>query len=365
MSGAQATGSSMMLAPVLAGLRALGREPEVLLGQHGLSEARLADPQVRIDNATILAVWDDAPVVVGDENFGLLAAREYGPGMFHVLDYLVATAPTLGESLARGARHGRLLHDLFRVELLVEGREATLVQQPGTQMPLPRAQGDFFMGALVLLVRRLSGRDGAPLQVGFRHSAPKDPTPAQRLFRCPVVYRAGENTITFPAAVLQMPSREADPQLANVVVAHADLLAQQLPVGEPLLVQIKRCVAHGLRDAPTLATTARALGMSERTLRRRLEACDTSFQCLLDELRVEAALRLLRDDSRGLDEVALDVGLSGRRALTRALRRATGKTPTQLRAELRSAGGSATPTVVAGQRKFPGKLAAAGYTPRW
>lgn len=331
----------MMLAPVLVGLRALGRDPAGLLGQHGLSEAELADPQLRVDNRTLLAIWDAAPTAADDENFGLLAAQHYAPGMFQVLDYLVATAPTLGEAFARGRKHARLLHDLLRLELRIDGEEATIVQQPGSQMPLPRAQGDFFMGALVILTRRLTGREVPPLQIGFRHTAPDDRAPARRLFRCPIVYDAPENTITFASELLQRPSREADPQLANVVVAHARLLGQQLPEGDPLLVQVKRCVAQQLRDTPTLATTARALGMSERTLRRRLDALDTSFQRIVSDLRVEAAERLLRDNIRSLDAVALDVGLSGGRALARTLRRATGKTPSQLRAELRPPGGSA------------------------
>lgn len=336
MEARDATGSTLMLAPLVIGLRALGHDPASVLGRQGLSERDLEDPQRRIPNAALLALWDAAPQVAGEDNFGLYAAQHYAPGMFNVLDYVVATAPTLGDALSRGTEFARLLHDLLQIDLQVEGERASLSLQPGSRVPLPRAQADFFMAAVLLLSRRLTGQQGPPLKLEFRHAAPADQGLPRRLFACPIDYGAQNDRIHFRADLLAFRSREADPKLAQVVTQHATLLAQQIPSEDPFIVRLRQLLAAHLDDPPALGETARKLGMSERTLRRRLEPLGTTFQTVLSELRISAAQRLMRDSSRSLDEIALEVGFSSGRALSRAFRRATGMAPSELREAARS-----------------------------
>jgi len=83
-------------------------------------------------------------------------------------------------------------------------------------------------------------------------------------------------------------------------------------------------------DASLVALAAR-IGMSERTLQRKLSGQGTSHQKLLDEMRRELALRYLRDPNIAICEAAYLLGFSESSAFHRAFKRWTGATPSEFR----------------------------------
>jgi AraC-like DNA-binding protein len=101
---------------------------------------------------------------------------------------------------------------------------------------------------------------------------------------------------------------------------------------ERVLGALEYALAHGEGANPLLiARTARRLGMSARTLQRRLRASGTSFTHLLQQLRERSACRLLRQDDRRLSEIAEQLGFSEHSAFSRAFKRWTGTSPGQFR----------------------------------
>lgn len=76
---------------------------------------------------------------------------------------------------------------------------------------------------------------------------------------------------------------------------------------------------------------ARALGCSRQTLYRRLKAEGLTFERVLDDLRRRRALRLIRDASLPVKEIAWRLGFSDPAAFSRAFKRWTGKSPRALR----------------------------------
>ena len=91
-------------------------------------------------------------------------------------------------------------------------------------------------------------------------------------------------------------------------------------------------------DEVTADSVAKALGMSARTLRRRLEAENTTFQELRDALRKGRALEHMRESQLTISEIAYLLGFGETSAFHRAFRRWTGKTPAQYRREIAVAG---------------------------
>jgi len=77
---------------------------------------------------------------------------------------------------------------------------------------------------------------------------------------------------------------------------------------------------------------ARALGCSRQTLYRRLKAEGLTFAQLLDDLRRRQALKLVRDASLPVKEIAWRLGFSDPAAFSRAFKRWTGKSPQAFRA---------------------------------
>jgi AraC-like DNA-binding protein len=77
---------------------------------------------------------------------------------------------------------------------------------------------------------------------------------------------------------------------------------------------------------------ARALGMSQRTLARRLASEDLTFTMVLDAMRTNLATHYLRDETLSVSQVAWLLGFQEVGAFTYAFKRWNGQTPTQYRA---------------------------------
>ena len=151
--------------------------------------------------------------------------------------------------------------------------------------------------------------------------------------RCPVEWDAGVDEIAFPRAFLDRPMRGADPQLH----AYAqNLLAQQqadaLEAASFTVLVRREINRQGLRDCRRLADGMPArLGVSARTLQRRLTDEGASLRELIEEARRSASIDLLRAD-KTIDEVAQLLGYSGAAPFRRAFRRWFGVSPAEWRA---------------------------------
>jgi AraC-like DNA-binding protein len=98
-------------------------------------------------------------------------------------------------------------------------------------------------------------------------------------------------------------------------------VAQLLAAGDP-------------RSMPSLEIVARELGMSVRSLRRKLAAEHASYSKLLESARASAAKRLLQDPRASIQEVAFALGFATPSAFHHAFKRWTRLTPQQYRASL-------------------------------
>jgi AraC-like DNA-binding protein len=100
------------------------------------------------------------------------------------------------------------------------------------------------------------------------------------------------------------------------------------------LAELRRWLEASLADAD-LASAARALGRSPRSLQRRLQDAGTTFQRELDGARVRVAQRRLEGSAASLTEIALDVGCSSPQHFSALFRRVTGEAPSAWRSRRR------------------------------
>jgi len=133
--------------------------------------------------------------------------------------------------------------------------------------------------------------------------------------------------LTFGVAELDRPlARDHAQARASAAAICADLAADRRR-RTGLAQDVRVLIAQQLRDGAPSAGVAAALGMSERTLRRRLAAEGVRFQQLLDEVREPLARALLTRTSLPVAEVGRRLGYSGATTFIAAYRRWTGHTP--------------------------------------
>jgi AraC-like DNA-binding protein len=324
--------------PVLARLRALGIEADVVLSAAGVAPAILNDADARIPHRLALGVWCEAVRRSGDDAFGIHAAEGIRPGAFDVLDYATRSSATLAEGLARLVRYHRILHDAAVVQLSVNGDRARLTHAlPDHAGELPRHTAEFIVAAWVVVARQATGMDFAPLDVSFRHSPPPDLREHERLFRAPIRFDSAANGLVLPRTTLDLPLLKSDPGLCAVLERQMGELLERLPRTTSFSVRVGQMVGKDLSTAaPSATAAARKLHMSRRTLQRLLQAEGTTFSELVDGLRRDLATRYLREPAIAIAEVAFLLGFSEASAFHRAFKRWHGVTPAAYRANLSS-----------------------------
>jgi AraC-like DNA-binding protein len=132
--------------------------------------------------------------------------------------------------------------------------------------------------------------------------------------------------------VLDLPTRRADPELSRHLQRHADHLLAQYTTPTTFVDQIRRALLQGLHQQDlNAAMLAQQVGVSPRTLHRRLQEHGTSYQTLRDTVRSELAQSYLGERHLAIDEVAYLLGFAETSTFYRAFKRWTGVTPGEYR----------------------------------
>ena len=130
----------------------------------------------------------------------------------------------------------------------------------------------------------------------------------------------------------EMPVRASDPGLVALLEQQASDLVAQLPESNGFVSEIRGVIESELAGGDVrLESTATALGMSGRTVQRRLEAESLSYADVVDEVRLEAAKIMMLNPRLSLTEIAYLVGFDEQSSLSRAFKRWTGKSPRDYR----------------------------------
>jgi AraC-like DNA-binding protein len=146
-----------------------------------------------------------------------------------------------------------------------------------------------------------------------------------------VGFSADRNELVLHAGTLDRPSVHANEALARVHEEFAERLLASEENAE-VTRRVQRALAERLESAPPgLASVARQLGMSARSLQRRLAEEKTSFREVVEKLRRELARDHLERRRTPIAAVAYLTGFSDASAFTRAVRRWFGRTPARLR----------------------------------
>lgn len=156
--------------------------------------------------------------------------------------------------------------------------------------------------------------------------------------RLPTVrFAMGANQIRFAAALLQRPLASANAVTAELVKSHCERESSLLDLGEELPALVRTLLSVEIGCYPDLGAVAMRLSISPRTFKRRLHDNGLSYTQLVNEARERDAVRLLRDTTLTVEQIAERMGYSEAANFSRAFLKLTGRTPSALRARGRRA----------------------------
>lgn len=322
---------AITLAPLKEALQSYGVDFGALAREVGLDVELLTRPNARLPAARIQRLWQLAAARVADPLFGIRVGKLARPGIFHAVGLGIVSSTSLLKALQRIERYSSVVSTNGRVALVRQDPYVSLESRPteDTFMLAPESM-EALAVALCRILQQCAGPTATPVTVRLKHQSAAPVEAFREVLGCPVEFNAPNIALVFDAEAATQPVFSGNPELA----AEADRLAARylegmVPDSASARVRslLMKAMPSGEFDQDGIA---RALHQSTSTLQRRLREEGTSYQQLLDTTRRDLALEYLRDGRHSLADIAFLLGFTDQSNFTRAFRRWTGKTPSQL-----------------------------------
>ena len=325
--------SAQILRHIANCLRLTGHQPEGVLHQLDLRPRDLDDPKGAIPLAQFFAFFDLAAELSGNRNFGLYAGRLASSDSLGPLGLLFLSAPTFRAAFTSFNSYLATIQDAARNRFAIEDGLATFEYGITDQTLLNRAQdAEFSLSVMHNFCLNYVGSDFELTEVRLEHGCLSDPKIYRDFFKCEVYFDQDINSFSFEIRFLERTGGAIDPALFPIIEEHVrrradDNLADALPSE-----QARKIIdSSDFTQTPTLEVAASMIGVSTATLNRRLRAEGLSWRDMVQERRMNAAARLLKQSRRDVGDIALTVGYSESASFVRSFKRQFGMTPKHYR----------------------------------
>lgn len=279
----------------------------------------------------------------GVPEVALLLGEKIDPQSLGLFGQLIATSSSPREAMSTFADFKLLLHPSF--DLRVEEGESFDVARYASNDEVPIGDKAYYAEALLASVMSLGehflGDRATPRKATFRHAAPAYVDVYHRIFRCPIAFGEPYDALFYPKGLLDRSMLGKSDAYHRTLRAQAEGALGAL--GQFPVAQVRRVLHTRIADPDLdVADVARVLGVSARTLQRRLGEGPQSFRALRDEVRFQRAKEGLRLGDANIDEIAIALGYRDRSNFVRAFTRWAGQSPSQFRAAAQRGGAAAS-----------------------
>lgn len=315
------------LAPIIEILEERGHAVAPLLADVNIPRFALEEPSYRIRFEQELMFIRLALAELKLPAAGLDVGQRYHLPLFGVLGLAASCAPSVRELFHTVPSYPTLAWGSIELSLWRDGDEEYVAFHENAEV------GDcaeFFVlrdtTATLTLIRQAIGADVVPVSVRMRQPQPKDLAPYATFFSCHLSFGDSVNEIRFHNSVW-----EAQPPQANAMSYRffsnqcrrlSDVMHEPLSYADVVRSRLRTAT-----PIPPLTEVVNSLYLTKRTLQRRLSEEHTTFEKLMEEVRLERAMDLMRRSGMHNDEIAYVLGFKDASAFSRAFKSWTGDSP--------------------------------------
>ena len=319
----------------LIGLRLLEKyeiDPQRFAQQVGIATIEVPSAKARLPSGLLDRAFAKAADLIADPAFALRSAECWHPSHLGTLGYAWLSSGSLSKALNRMSRFNRILG---------QRKSSLCIDQPdGLRFIYDHGRGDttvghlmadFDLSLIISMCRMNVGGQLAPVSMTLRRPLPRNRTPYDAYFDCPIQFGAPQDGFLLARSIAERPLPTSNHELAITFDTILQKQLAELGVGD----LVNRCKTYLLQELtsgePSDAELATAMSMSSRTLQRKLAELGWSYRSLLMGVRYELALRYLDDPHRTVTDITFLLGFSEQSAFARAFKRWSGKSPTEYR----------------------------------
>ncbi|QYY33153.1 AraC family transcriptional regulator [Cupriavidus pinatubonensis] len=325
--------------------RAGGLDPLRMMFDAGISPSVLREPDLMIQVDRFGRLLQTSATLSGNESFGLSMAESRLLSNLGPVGMLIRDQATLRDALGM----------LMRYQSILNGAKSLAVEECGGRVIIrevliagsahqpTRQRVELALGVMVRLIRQLIKPDWQPQRVCFEHPAPRDLSTHQRFFGPNVAFNCDFNGIVCAKSDLDARNPWADPAMARYAQRLIDESAAARQT--TMLEDVRRTILLLLPGGRcSVEQVAENLGVVCRTVQRRLAEQGQSFSSVVNDIRVELAMRHVVESDRPFTEVATLLGFSAPSGFSRWYQTQFGCSPKESRAASAAVGERVTAT---------------------
>ncbi|UNB55835.1 AraC family transcriptional regulator [Mycolicibacterium sp. YH-1] len=322
---------------VLAGVVEIGQREGLPVGPWcsatGISPEQLVtSDSIKVSFRQAAMILRRAVRAIPDRPLGMQVGGRDVLLTFGMLGVAMQSCATVADAMVLGIDLHQASGSLVDIDVEVIGAEVVLsVHERAPEPELITFLCEEALCSTWLFIRSVFGTSISPKYVELAYPAPSYERKYRQVFGCPVQFGAPANRMAFNSSVLDDPfPAHHEPTRVAAIDACRRLLDLE-GARSDITVAIEALLTQNLRRPVTMAEAADHLNVTERTLRRQLDAAGERFSTVRDRVRERRATFLLRESTLTVDAIARQVGFSEAREFRRAYVRWTGHPPTYQR----------------------------------
>ncbi|MFY0593547.1 AraC family transcriptional regulator ligand-binding domain-containing protein [Roseivirga sp.] len=252
---------------------------------------------------------------------------------YGVLGLSWRTCSWAGEIFDRSERYFKMLSNTYVFKVEKAGDQSTIFLYRDAYRRGLELSNEATISATIVVLEAMTETDIRPTQVTFKHDPPHDLSSYNQAFQCPILFNQPQNSISYKTVDLEKRTAKADKNINQFLVERVEEETKGLELNA---TKIARDVETLIRDAlpsgiPGIVQVSEQMGMSNRTLTRRLGENGVTFRDLIKNSQEEIAKDLLSNTKMSIAEIAYQTGFSEQSAFNRAFKRWTGSAPLEFR----------------------------------
>lgn len=252
---------------------------------------------------------------------------------YGVLGLSWKTCSQAGEIFERSERYFQLLSNTYVFKVEKEGEIAKIHLFRDAYRRGVELSNEATFSATVVVLQAITNTQIAPLSISFKHAPPTDLTSYHDSFRCPVLFNQSHNFMAYKRTDLETRTAKADRSINTFLLERVEEETKGIEISSNKIASdVERLIRDALPSGiPSILKVGEYMGMSSRTLTRRLSQSGITFRDLVKQTQEKISKDLLKNSSDTVGEIAFQTGFSEQSAFNRAFKRWTGQSPTSFR----------------------------------
>lgn len=268
-----------------------------------------------------------------DPGFSVRVGQQMVIDDYGVLGLSWRTCSKVREIYERSERYFKLLSNTFMWNIVERGVYSEVFLNREAHRRGMELSTEASLAATVVVLQAMSEKKEFPNKISFKHGPPKDLSSHEKAFQCELLFHQAHYSMTYKTDFLNLRTAKADDSINQFLVQRVEEETKgiQLPT-DRIYITVKQLIQDALPSGiPSFAQISEHMGMSQRTLGRRLADHGLTFRDLIRQTQEEVASHLLRRTSRNIAEIAFETGFSEQSTFNRAFKRWTNQSPLEFR----------------------------------